>query len=101
MHRVLLNVAMYKFLVAIIATTATIHFDPVILVSALLMAMSSVVIRVVQESEVAMVLVALILLLDGIGLLLSFSTLSASFVITYAVMVVWDLYVLYLLRLIQ
>ncbi|MEM1598072.1 MAG: hypothetical protein QXP31_09490 [Pyrobaculum sp.] len=98
MHRVLLNVAVYKFLVAVLATTATMHFDPVILTSALLTAMSSVVVRVVQEGEVALVLVALILLLDSIGLLLSFTTPSASFGVTYAVMVVWDIYVLYLMR---
>lgn len=71
MHRALLVIALFKFLVALVAFTITSRIDPVLLVSCVLMAISSIIVRVVEEGEVAIVLVGLILLIDSIGVLLS------------------------------
>jgi hypothetical protein len=55
------------------------------------MAISALIIRTIQEGEVAIVLVGLILLIDIIGLLLSFTQFSLIPIIAYIFLVVWDI----------
>lgn len=98
MHRALLVIALFKFLVALVAFTITLRIDPVLLVSCVLMAISSIIVRVVEEGEVAIVLVGLILLIDSIGLLLSFTQISILYVLTYIFFIVWDIQILILFR---
>jgi len=97
-HRALLVIALFKFLVALVAFTITLRIDPVLLVSCVLMAISSIIVRVVEEGEVAIVLVGLILLIDSIGLLLSFTQISILYVLTYIFFIVWDIQILILFR---
>jgi len=97
-HRALLVIALFKFLVALVAFTITLRIDPVLLVSCVLMAISSIIIRVVEEGEVAIVLVGLILLIDSIGVLLSFTQVSILYVLTYIFFIVWDIQILMLFR---
>ena len=98
MHRALLVIALFKFLVALVAFTITSRIDPVLLVSCVLMAISSIVVRVVEEGEVAIVLVGLILLIDSIGVLLSFTQVSILYVLTYIFFIAWDIQILMLFR---
>lgn len=98
MHRALLVVALFKFLATLVAFTITLRIDPVLLVSCVLMAISSIIVRVVEESEVAIVLVGLILLIDSIGVLLSFTQVSILYVLTYIFFIVWDIQILMLFR---
>ncbi|ABO08014.1 hypothetical protein [Pyrobaculum calidifontis] len=98
MHRALLVIALFKFLVALVAFTITSRIDPVLLVSCVLMAISSIIVRVVEEGEVAIVLVGLILLIDSIGVLLSFTQVSILYVLTYIFFIVWDIQILMLFR---
>jgi len=97
-HRALLVIALFKFLVALVAFTITSRIDPVLLVSCVLMAISSIIVRVVEEGEVAIVLVGLILLIDSIGVLLSFTQVSILYVLTYIFFIVWDIQILMLFR---
>jgi len=97
-HRALLVIALFKFLVALVAFTITLRIDPVLLVSCVLMAISSIIVRVVEEGEVAIVLVGLILLIDSIGVLLSFTQVSLLYVLTYIFFIVWDIQILMLFR---
>jgi len=97
-HRALLVVALFKFLATLVAFTITLRIDPVLLVSCVLMAISSIIVRVVEESEVAIVLVGLILLIDSIGVLLSFTQVSILYVLTYIFFIVWDIQILMLFR---
>jgi len=97
-HRALLVIALFKFLVTLVAFTATLRIDPVLLVSCVLMTISSIIIRVVEEGEVAIVLVGLILLIDSIGVLLSFTQVSILYVLTYIFFIVWDIQILMLFR---
>lgn len=62
------------------------------------MAISSIIVRVVEEGEVAIVLVGLILLIDSIGVLLSFTQVSILYVLTYIFFIVWDIQILMLFR---
>lgn len=62
------------------------------------MAISALIIRTIQEGEVAIVLVGLILLIDIIGLLLSFTQFSLIPIIAYIFLVVWDVQILALFR---
>lgn len=62
------------------------------------MAISALIIRTIQEGEVAIVLVGLILLIDIIGLLLSFTQFSLIPIIAYIFLVVWDIQILALFR---
>ena len=98
MHRALLVIALFKFLLTLVAFTTTLRIDPVLLVSCVLMAISSIIIRVVEESEVAIVLVGLIVLIDSIGLLLSLMQISIPYVLTYIFFIIWDIQILLLFR---
>jgi hypothetical protein len=103
MHRALAAVAVFKFLIfliLIVISTAQ-RFDPVLLVSCILMAMSAIITRIVQEGEVGFVLVSLILLIDIIGLLLSVTNFSIILFISYIFFMIWDVQILMLLRQIQ
>jgi hypothetical protein len=101
MHRALATVAMFKLFVSLVVFFTTQRFDPVLLVSFILMAISALLIRVIQEGEVGFVLVGLILLIDSIGLLLSFTTLSIVPVVSYMFFVIWDAQILMIFRQIQ
>jgi len=92
---------MFKLFVALVVFFTTQKFDPVLLVSCILMALSAIIIRTVQEGEVGFVLVGLILLIDAIGLLLSLITFSAIIVFSYIFFVVWDIQILFLFRYLQ
>ena len=98
MYRALLVIALFKFLLTLVAFTTTLRIDPVLLVSCILMTVSSIIIRVVEEGEVAIVLVGLIVLIDGIGLLLSLVQVSIIYVLTYVFFIVWDIQILMLFR---
>jgi len=97
-YRALLVIALFKFLLTLVAFTTTLRIDPVLLVSCILMTVSSIIIRVVEEGEVAIVLVGLIVLIDGIGLLLSLVQVSIIYVLTYVFFIVWDIQILMLFR---
>jgi len=101
MHRALATVAMFKLFVSLVVFFTTQRFDPVLLVSCILMAISALLIRMIQEGEVGFVLVGLILLIDSIGLLLSFATLSIIPVVSYMFFVIWDTQILMIFRQIQ
>ena len=101
MHRALATVAMFKLFVSLVVFFTTQRFDPVLLVSFILMAISALLIRMIQEGEVGFVLVGLILLMDSIGLLLSFTTLSIIPVVSYMFFVIWDTQILMIFRQIQ
>lgn len=101
MHRALATAAMFKLFVSLVVFFTTQRFDPVLLVSFILMAISALLIRTIQEEEVGFVLVGLILLIDSIGLLLSFTTLSIAPVVSYMFFVIWDAQILMILRQIQ
>ena len=101
MHRALATAAMFKLFVSLVVFFTTQRFDPVLLVSFILMAISALLIRVIQEGEVGFVLVGLILLIDSIGLLLSFTTLSIVPVVSYIFFVIWDAQILMIFRQIQ
>jgi hypothetical protein len=101
MHRALAAVAMFKLFVSLVVFFTTQRFDPVLLVSFILMAISALLIRMIQEGEVGFVLVGLILLMDSIGLLLSFTTLSVVPVVSYMFFVIWDAQILMIFRQIQ
>jgi hypothetical protein len=101
MHRALATVAMFKLFVSLVVFFTTQRFDPVLLVSFILMAISALLIRMIQEGEVGFVLVGLILLIDSIGLLLSFTTLSIVPVVSYMFFVIWDAQILIIFRQIQ
>jgi hypothetical protein len=87
--------------VSLVVFFTTQRFDPVLLVSFILMAISALLIRMIQEGEVGFVLVGLILLIDSIGLLLSFTTLSIVPVVSYIFFVIWDTQILMIFRQIQ
>jgi hypothetical protein len=97
-HRALATVAVFKLFLSLVVFSTTSTIDAVLLVSVLLMAISALIIRIVEEAEVAFILVGLILLIDVIGLLLSFTLLSPKVVLAYAFLVVWDIQLLMLLR---
>jgi len=97
-HRALLVIALFKFLATLVAFITTLRIDPVLLVSCVLMAISSIIVRVVEEGEVAIVLVGLILLIDSIGVLLSFTQVSILYLLTYIFFIVWDIQILMLFR---
>jgi len=97
-HRALLVIALFKFLATLVAFTITLRIDPVLLVSCVLMAISSIFVRVVEEGEVAIVLVGLILLIDSIGVLISFTQVTILYVLTYIFFIVWDIQILMLFR---
>jgi hypothetical protein len=101
MHRALATAAMFKLFVSLVVFFTTQRFDPVLLVSFILMAISALLIRTIQEEEVGFVLVGLILLIDSIGLLLSFTTLSIVPVVSYMFFVIWDTQILMIFRQIQ
>lgn len=101
MHRALATAAMFKLFVSLVVSFTTQRFDPVLLVSFILMAISALLIRMIQEGEVGFVLVGLILLMDSIGLLLSFTTLSIVPVVSYMFFVIWDAQILMIFRQIQ
>lgn len=101
MHRALATAAMFKLFVSLVVFFTTQRFDPVLLVSFILMAISALLIRVIQEGEVGFVLVGLILLIDSIGLLLSFTALSIVPVVSYMFFVIWDAQILMIFRQIQ
>jgi hypothetical protein len=101
MHRALATAAMFKLFVSLVVFFTTQKFDPVLLVSFILMAISALLIRMIQEGEVGFVLVGLILLIDSIGLLLSFTTLSIVPVVSYMFFVIWDAQILMIFRQIQ
>ena len=101
MHRALATVTMFKLFVSLVVFFTTQRFDPVLLVSCILMAISALLIRVIQEGEVGFVLVGLILLIDSIGLLLSFTALSIVPVVSYMFFVIWDAQILMIFRQIQ
>jgi hypothetical protein len=101
MHRALATAAMFKLFVSLVVFFTTQRFDPVLLVSFILMAISALLIRMIQEGEVGFVLVGLILLIDSIGLLLSFTTLSIVPVVSYIFFVIWDAQILMIFRQIQ
>ncbi|MFZ8840352.1 MAG: hypothetical protein ACO2PM_15860 [Pyrobaculum sp.] len=101
MHRALATAAMFKLFVSLVVFFTTQRFDPVLLVSFILMAISALLIRMIQEGEVGFVLVGLILLMDSIGLLLSFTTLSIVPVVSYMFFVIWDAQILMIFRQIQ
>jgi hypothetical protein len=101
MHRALATAAMFKLFVSLVVFFTTQRFDPVLLVSFILMAISALLIRMIQEGEVGFVLVGLILLIDSIGLLLSFTTLSIVPVVSYMFFVIWDAQILMIFRQIQ
>jgi hypothetical protein len=101
MHRTLATAAMFKLFVSLVVFFTTQRFDPVLLVSFILMAISALLIRMIQEGEVGFVLVGLILLIDSIGLLLSFTTLSIVPVVSYMFFVIWDTQILMIFRQIQ
>ena len=101
MHRALATAAMFKLFVSLVVFFTTQRFDPVLLVSCILMAISALLIRMIQEGEVGFVLVGLILLIDSIGLMLSFTTLSIVPVVSYMFFVIWDTQILMIFRQIQ
>jgi hypothetical protein len=101
MHRALATAAMFKLFVSLVAFFTTQRFDPVLLVSCIIMAITALLIRMIQEGEVGFVLVGLILLIDSIGLLLSFTTLSIVPVVSYMFFVIWDTQILMIFRQIQ
>jgi len=101
MHRALATAAMFKLFVSLVVFFTTQRFEPVLLVSFILMAISALLIRMIQEGEVGFVLVGLILLIDSIGLLLSFTTLSIVPVVSYIFFVIWDAQILMIFRQIQ
>jgi len=101
MHRALAMAAMFKLFVSLVVFFTTQRFEPVLLVSFILMAISALLIRVIQEGEVGFVLVGLILLIDSIGLLLSFTALSIVPVVSYMFFVIWDAQILMIFRQIQ
>jgi hypothetical protein len=101
MHRALATAAMFKLFVSLVVFFTTQRFEPVLLVSFILMAISALLIRMIQEGEVGFVLVGLILLMDSIGLLLSFTTLSIVPVVSYMFFVIWDAQILMIFRQIQ
>lgn len=98
MHRALATVAVFKLFLSLVVFFTTSIIDAVLLVSVLLMAISALIVRIVEEGEVAFILVGLILLIDVIGLLLSFTLLSLRVVLAYVFLVLWDIQVLMLLR---
>ncbi|MEM1925389.1 MAG: hypothetical protein QXK71_04500 [Pyrobaculum sp.] len=98
MHKAFAVVALFKFYIAVVVFLTTFSLDPVLLVSCILMAISALIIRTIQEGEVAIVLVGLILLIDIIGLLLSFTQFSLIPIIAYIFLVVWDIQILALFR---
>ncbi|MEM4776591.1 MAG: hypothetical protein QXZ55_05310 [Pyrobaculum sp.] len=98
MHKAFAVVALFKFYIAVVVFLTTFSLDPVLLVSCILMAISALIIRTIQEGEVAIVLVGLILLIDIIGLLLSFTQFSLIPIIAYIFLVVWDVQILALFR---
>jgi len=97
-HKAFAVVALFKFYIAAVVFLTTFSLDPVLLVSCILMAISALIIRTIQEGEVAIVLVGLILLIDIIGLLLSFTQFSLIPIIAYIFLVVWDVQILALFR---
>ena len=101
MHRALATVAVFKLLVSLILFFTAQRFDPVLLVSCILMAISAVITRIVQEGEVGFVLVSLILLIDAIGLLLSATLVSIILIVSYTFFIIWDIQILMLFRQIQ
>jgi hypothetical protein len=101
MHRALATAAIFKLFVSLVVFFTTQRFEPVLLVSFILMAISALLIRMIQEREVGFVLVGLILLIDSIGLLLSFATLSIVPVVSYMFFVIWDAQILMIFRQIQ
>jgi hypothetical protein len=101
MHRALATVAMFKLFASLVVFFTAQIFDPVVLVSCILMAVSALIMRIIQEGEVGFVLVGLILLIDSIGLLLSFTTLSIVLVVSYMFFVIWDTQILMMFRQIQ
>jgi hypothetical protein len=101
MHRALATAAIFKLFVSLVVFFTTQRFEPVLLVSFILMAISALLIRMIQEGEVGFVLVGLILLIDSIGLLLSFTTLSIVPVVSYMFFVIWDAQILMIFRQIQ
>ncbi|MFN3803976.1 MAG: hypothetical protein ACK4SY_02865 [Pyrobaculum sp.] len=96
MYRLLIHAATFKFFIAIVVVLAA--TDPVLLVSSIFTALSAIITRAVQEGEVAIVLTALILLIDIIGLLLSLTALMPLAIIAYIFIVMWDVYILRLFR---
>jgi hypothetical protein len=101
MHRALATAAMFKLFVSLVVFFTTQRFEPVLLVSFILMAISALLIRMIREGEVGFVLVGLILLVDSIGLLLSFTTLSIVPAVSYMFFVIWDAQILMIFRQIQ
>jgi len=51
MHRALATAAMFKLFVSLVVFFTTQRFDPVLLVSCILMAISALLIRMIQEGE--------------------------------------------------
>ncbi|MFN7105459.1 MAG: hypothetical protein ACK4M3_02575 [Pyrobaculum sp.] len=96
MYRLLTYAAIFKFFIAIVVVFAS--TDSVLLVSAIFTALSAIITRAVQEGEVAIVLTALILLVDIIGLLLSLTALMPLAVIAYIFVVTWDIHMLRVFR---
>ncbi len=97
MYRLFTTVAVYKLFIAIILYLTT-TLDPVMLVSSIFMALSAIIVRVVQEREVGIVLVALILLIDAIGLILSFISLILVTIVAYVVVLLIDTQIILLFR---
>ncbi|AAL63623.1 hypothetical protein [Pyrobaculum aerophilum] len=98
MHRTLATVALFKFFIAAVIFSTTSAIDPVLLTSSLLMAISALILRIVEEGEVAFVLVGLILLIDIIGLLLSFTYATFKIILSYIFLIIWDIQILILFR---
>lgn len=98
MYKAFAVVSVFKFFIALVVFLTTFSLDPVLLVSCILMAISALIIRTVQEGEVAIVLMGLILLIDSIGLLLSFTQLTLVPVLAYVFLIVWDVQILMLFR---
>ncbi|ABL88816.1 conserved hypothetical protein [Pyrobaculum islandicum DSM 4184] len=98
MHRAIATVAVFKLLIFLVTFFTTTNLDPILLVNFILMSISAIIVRSVQEGEVALVLIALILLIDAIGLFLSFITLSFTIILAYVFLLIWDIQILLLLR---
>ncbi|AFA38170.1 hypothetical protein Pogu_0143 [Pyrobaculum oguniense TE7] len=98
MYRALATVALFKLFIALVIFFTSSTLDPVLLVSSLLVAISALIIRIVEEGEVAFVLVGLILFIDVIGLLLSLASYILKTSVAYAFLVVWDVQTLLLFR---
>lgn len=98
MHRLLALIALFKLVLGVYIFFAS-SADFVMLVSALLTALSASIVRTTGEEDVAFVLVTLILAVDMIGFFLAASALSIAATAAYVALVAWDAYVLSLLRL--